>query len=754
VFKKLLVAVVVLGAAYVGGSYYVGYRAEQQLVAMMNDAQARADNELVWEQVEIKHGVFTSTGSMVLVLKQMTFEDQHPVQTQIDYIIHHHLHWSRVAHFVWQVTPDDAFAKQIESLYPQTPSLTGDGMLDWSGVATSTIAFPGIDNVQSDHGLLTVAPLSGSISAGNNAFDLKLDVAQVSLIESDSPARVQLNNLSYEARSSDVASGSVALTFLAGDALLVSEDGESEALNDYRWHFDALYQDNLLSLDTQKTIGSINVMGNQASDVEVSLGLDGLDRKDLTALASLVNEIDGQWFDITEQQLSRAQQLALDMLARGLTVRVPAIKADIQFLGDDVAQTVGLEGFSLSARLVDPDNAEGQIHITLGALTVPAMFEMFAPQVRGFDLKVTNEVTDGITNLSLKKSLDSYAQHGQTVSDVEVDLNIQGFAPSDLLTLIDIAQSSGGDLANLSLAQQTQLTQLLQDATMKGLTFTVPVFKGTVVSGEDAPDSLRVEGLELQVKLDDPATGAGNARLGLTRLSAQGPLMVEVPQIEDYQVTVTNQVTDGKSNYQIDKSIKALQTPMVNIGSSTVALRLNGLDAKDLQRASEIFQAKDGELDEQQRAELTQIARRAVASGFEFAIPKLQLEIDSTQIEGQALLSLTGLGSAPLASFDLARLAQLQAELKVEGQSAWLAPLVQQGLMMGLLAVDANVVKGNYQFMNGELVVNGMTVPAGEFVLMANLMVQQMLAQTAADRETGTPDARSDQRQRRNPSGQ
>lgn len=749
--KKTLVAVAVLGVAYVGGSYYVGVRAEEQLLALMNDAQTRANNELVWEKVAIKHGVFTSTGSMELVLKEVKTESQEPVRTRFSYTIHHQLHWARLAHFVWSASPDEALAKQIQPFYPQAPSLTGDGIIDWSGVATSSISFPGIDNASVNDARLTVAPLTGSITAGENAFDLKLGVAEVSVVDANSPERVQIKSLGYEARSSDVASGSVAATFVVGDALLIGEDGSSDSMSGYRWHFDVLYKDDILNFDTKKTISSLTAMGNQASNVEVSIGIDGLHRTDLQALSDLFRELNGQWLDISQRQLARAQQLGLSMLARGFAVRAPAIKADLKLMGEQVAQTVGLENFSLTVQVTDPKLAIGKVSLALDALRVPEMFQSFAPQINGFKFELANVLTNGRVELTAKKSLDGFAQDGQTLRDVELSMRLAGFTPEGLLELVDMTSDLGGDFTDLSDRQQERLAQIMQDAAEHGLVLSVPVIEGSADLGLGQPDVLSLEGLDLQVKLDDAATGAGKASFVLKKLSASGPQMTDIPAIRNYELVVNNQVVDGKADYQIDKSIDGLDSEIVKLGPSAVSMRLTGLSAADLQRFSELAPLLEQGIEEEQAVELGQILRRAIASGFAFSIPKLQLAIDDAKVTGQADLSLAGLGNAPLASFDIARLAKMQAQLGVTGRSDLVEALVEEGVLMGLLTVDGKAAKGQVQFANGQLLLNGAAVPVDEFIAMANMMVMELEALAPQEGSGAAGNPAQTQRQRRAP---
>lgn len=757
--KKLLIAAVVviaLGVLYTGSSYYIGYRSEHQLMSMMNTAQATANNELAWEQVQIERGLFSSTGSMVLVLNQLKPDGQAAAQVRIQYRIDHQLDWNRLAQFAWSMTPHQAVAKGLEPLYPQTPSLTGEGRLDWSGIARTTIAFPGVERAMVQTGLLTVAPLLGNLTVGDNVFELKMGIAEIDFADPVNAEHVQLKNLGYEARSDDVSGGSVGVTFSLGQALFKRAEGISDTLTDYRWHFDATYTNDRLNIDTQNTIASMNVMGHQVNDLQISLGVDGLHRTDLQALADLLGEIGPDWLGLSDEQIQRAERLGLSLLTRGIEVRVPAIKANFKLSGVDAAQTLRIEDVSFLARDLNPALGIGQIRMAVGAFQGPEILGADLPLIEGLQFELTNTLVDGQADLYLNQSLGRFSQAEQRLRDVAIQARLKGLPQEGLLAIIALMRESDGDLSLWSSEQQAMLTAILKEGARNGLLFEVSRFQGTFDRRDGPPDALALEGLVFEAKLDDAATGAGKASFALGRLAASGPQLLGVPNITDYKLTAINDVVNGLIDYRLDKSIQAFDSPWVKLGPSALSFRLSGLSAIDLQRLAELSPAFEAGLDDAQTAEVTQIVRRALASGFKLSVPKLQLLIDDAQIEGHGDVSLTGLGRAPLSSFDVARLGQLQATLALAGKSPWLEPLVQQGLMMGLLVSDASNgssvsrgqgVTGQYQYEGGQLRLNGMPVPTAEFTLAANLMVQQLLAQSEQ-----TPVPVIAPRQRRGPS--
>jgi uncharacterized protein YdgA (DUF945 family) len=197
--------------------------------------------------------------------------------------------------------------------------------------------------------------------------------------------------------------------------------------------------------------------------------------------------------------------------------------------------------------------------------------------------------------------------------------------------------------------------------------------------------------------------------------------------------------------------LAAFQDAMTTLDQSSVSMTLSGLAATDMQRLSELASAMENGLSTAEQNELTQIARRAIDSGFQWEIPALDVNIDSAQVQGQATLTLKGLDEAPLAAFDVARLAKLQADLRVLGQSPALKGLLAQGQAMGLLTTDANQATGKLVFDQGRLTINGQVMPVREYIVMANAMVQSALARSGSGKPKPQSQSKPDREQEKRP---
>ncbi|UOD49871.1 DUF945 family protein [Orrella daihaiensis] len=736
--KKILLTVLLLGAAYIGGSYYVGWRTETELVALMHQAQAQANHEMTWEQTQSHRGLFTSTGTMRVVFDQIRVDNQNPLQVQIEYSIDHYLHWASLARFNWSITLQQLLAKEPLPLLPKLPSFNGEGTLDWSGVATSSLVFAGLDNAQTNNGMLNMAPLAGFVTASKNFFQIKAEVAHLDFSQRASAERIKLKELTFDVRSDDIANEQVSAAFVFGHGVIMSEAGDTYESSDFGVFFDVTQKDGRLEIAARQTMSLLRAMGHQASNVLVSLGIDGVYRSDLLELLSLADDIDGQWFNLSDRQQLRAERIGSNMLARGLTFTAPVIKADIKPMDDDIAQTIGLEDLSVRVQSDDLMRGIGSLRVMLGTLKIPPWLQNIMPELTGFKFDLNNVLANHRTDLRLTQSIASIQYQGQSVRDLQFAVGLKGLTSEGLATLFSVIREANGDMSDLSSDQRARLVQVLEATASDGLAFEIPLLKATVNAGVDTPDSLWLEGLNLQVELEDVNTGAGKVNLALKQLAASGPNMTDIPRILNYQLTANNRVVDGKADYRLEKSIDALESSLIRLGRSALTVQLTGLSALDLRRLAELAPEFEQGLDQAQSAELARIVRRAIASGFVLAVPTLQLAIDSAQVTGRGDFILTGLGKAPLANFDLARLAQMQAEMTVQGQSPWLDPWVQQGLIMGLLGVDNNLVKGNYQFVDGQLRLNGLSVPVAKFVLVANLVVQQMVAQELLQNEGGS----------------
>ena len=753
-FNFGLIAVIVLGAAYAGGSYYIGAQAEQHIREMVSQAQAQSDKQVVFEQVSSETGLFASSGQWLMQMPQVTLNDDRPVELRVQYNINHALHWSHLAKFDWSVTPQAALARTVNDIYPNTPSLTGQGKVDWAGSGGTSIGFPGLDQANIDGHIVSMDDLVGQLSVNDHVFDFKINLPSVQVQDASNDQTLIIKNLGYEASSprtrtgSAIASrtGSLTAAFVVDRLQLESRDQMPFEVKDYRWQFGVHQRGDVVEMDTQQTAGSVLAMGGRIDNLEIRLGMQGMHRSDLVQLGKLLDEIDG---DITElDELSRAQldelqNFILGALARGLTLQVPAIKGELTFMGNKSPEMVGLEGFSLSAQILDTATGAGQISTELQSLAVPAMLQVFVPEIKGLKLDLTNRVVDGRSDIEIKHALARYQQQGRVVKDVKFELSLSGLTPDQLGLIGEILGQANWDWRRLSQAQQTQLQAVLVDAAQQVLRLSVPVAQATLDVTAKGIDVFKLEGFDIQVKLDDVATGAGQASVALQQLSAQGSQVRDIPQIEQLLLTADNRVVDGHIDYDLRASVESFEDAALRLGNSSMSMTLSGLRASDMQRLSELTQAMSQGLSTAQEAELAQIARRAIDEGFEWAVPKLDVMVDNAldhaRVQGSASINLDGLGQAPLATFDVARLAQLEAKLSVAGQSPAIDGVVAQGQAMGLLTNQGEDMVGQVVFKNGQLLVNGKALPAREYVLAVNAMVQGALASAATPKSEVAP---------------
>ncbi len=747
--KFAIGAVILLSAAYVAGSYYVGFKAEEHIRHIVKQAQDQSQGQLLATSINTHTGVFISSGEMVMAMPEIELDDQ-PVQFRIQYRIDHALRWSHLARFDWTATPQSALAQAFEEVYPTTLSLTGQGSIDWAGEGTTSIAFPGVKDADWDGQQLNLAALAGSLQVGSNTMDLNLNVPSLQLSNPSTGQTDTISNLSYQARSLDTRSGSVTLSVSADELQRIDPIGLPVQVREFLWLVDVDVADGVLALETRQTAASVTALNNSVTNLELGIALDGLHREDLARLSDWLEKVDGDLADLSADELNEGQNLLLEMLARGLTLRVPAVKGDLKLMGESSAQTVGLEGLVLSARVLDTATGAGTVSAALDSLTVPQVLQSLVPDVQGFKLAVTNRVNKGRTDLRIAHELARYQQHSQSLQDVKLDFQLTGLTPEQLGVLGELLQGMDGNVNRLSDSQMQQLQNVLRDAALHGLRLSVPVAQLTMAT-QAGKDAFNLEGFDVDIKLDDLATGAGRANLALSQLSASGPQMGQIPHIKGFTLSAENQVVDGLIDYQARATLAAFQDAMTTLDQSSVSMTLSGLAATDMQRLSELASAMENGLSTAEQNELTQIARRAIDSGFQWEIPALDVNIDSAQVQGQATLTLKGLDEAPLAAFDVARLAKLQADLRVLGQSPALKGLLAQGQAMGLLTTDANQATGKLVFDQGRLTINGQVMPVREYIVMANAMVQSALARSGSGKPKPQSQSKPDREQEHRP---
>jgi uncharacterized protein YdgA (DUF945 family) len=594
----------------------------------------------------------------------------------------------------------------------------------------------GLKQANIDKQVVSMDDLVGQLSVTDHAFDFKINLPSIQVQDASKDQTLVIKNLGYEASSPDVRTGSVTAAFVADLLQLQNRQQLPLEVKGYRWQFDLHERDGLFGMDTRQTAGSVRAMGSKVDNLEISVGMQGLHRSDLVQLGKMLDEIDGDGTDLSDMspaQLNQAKDLVLGMLARGLTLQVPAIKGELTFMGNANPETVGLEGFSLSAQVLDTETGAGQISTELQSLVVPAMLQAFVPQIKGLKLDVSNRVDNGRSAIEIKHVLARYQQKDQVITDVKFDFLLSGLTPDQLDLVGEILGQANWDWRRLSLAQQAQLQSVFEGAAQHGLRLSVPVAQATRDVPGKGLDVFKLEGFDVQVKLEDIDTGAGQASVALKQLSAQGAQVPDIPQIEQFLLTADNRVVDGNIDYDVRASIQSFEDAALKLTDASMSMTLSGLQAADMQRLSVLTQAMGQGLSPAQKAELVQIARRAIDKGFEWAVPKLDATVDGARLQGSVTMVLQGLDQAPLATFDVARLAQLEAKLSVAGQSPALGGVLAQGQAMGLLTNQGKDSVGQIVFKNGQLLVNGQALPAREYVLVANAMVRGALANAAAN---------------------
>ena len=729
--KKLGIAVIVVGGlAYVGGSYYVGHRAEQMLSEMMANAQAQSNDAIQWEGLQKSHGIFSSTGSVTMVYQGIELADGQPAKVDIDYTIHHALGFSHIAHFLWSATPTGELAQALTPVYTTAPSITGDGHMFWSGQTTSSIDFPGVNNAQIDTIDLSFAPVVGEVTSRKNEFDLSLAIDDVQIADREDGSSLQMTGLGYRAHSTDLSRSAAVVEFHLAQAQGVDEFGQTQSLRDYQWLLEFAFDDDVLDFQSKKSIAAIRAFQSGVDNFQWDLAIDGLTRDDLRALAAIDNVGVTSAGELTEAQQEALAPVLASMLSKGLSIRMPVLRGDLQLIGSDVPEALEVKDFQLDLQSGDLEFGAGHFNLSLGALSVPQAWTFFVPQIQGLALSVRNEIVDERAVLELVKQLERFEQAGQSISGVDLQVKVAGVAAESLNELAELLWASGGDPDQLSAPDADRLAEIVQDAIAHGLSVEVPVLTASAMLFSDQPDTIDLQRFGLRAQLDDVQAGAGRFEVSLDSLSASGPMTAGIPQVQGFALMIDNAVTDGRSAYTLQKSAKAFKSDWVDIQDFELEMRLNGLLAEDVAQVAALIQRGGQAMSLAEHAQTMQALRRAIDHGFELQVPTWKVSLDDARLDGQAELVIAPLGGAPLASFDLSRLATIGIVLELDGQSALITPFIEAGAAMGMVTIDGDQAQAQLQFVNGQLELNGESIPADEFVMMGNMMIQQLLANT------------------------
>jgi len=569
------------------------------------------------------------------------------------------------------------------------------------------------------------------LSILSQGVTLRLDAltAQVALPGSTKTESVGIKGLALSAKVPDIQTpaGSVAFT-LAEMTPPTMVRTWVPAVKDLKLSLTNTMDDERSDLKFDQSLASLQGYGQNVSDVGMEVNLKGLTVEELMGVFTILEQTGGDLDNLSAQQLDRLGQMAQSALAHGVELEIPMIKgsATVDGLGP---QSLDLQGLHLAAKVEDFDKGAGVLSLALKKLTPPTSLVGFVPTVDDFKLDAKNALSDGRSNVTIKQSLKNLKWNDVLLGDVSIDLATGGWRTEDVVELAAMIEHIDS-LDDLSDSERKTLSTLTDRLLKEGFTLTLSEAKGQFTQGESAPSTIDLNGLDLNVKIDDVNTATGQITLSLANLKTSGEMTQDMPQIENFNIAINNQIQDQSIHYDIEKRLGQLQMEGYQVSDVALHVKLDGLSVKDVTKLGEVVSQLEDTPTAQQQAALLDAARGALASGFLLDIPTIKATDGDASLNATLKLQLDGLKDAPISAFNLAKLGNLDGSIELKGQNPLLQMIVPQATAMKLLQKSPESLAGSYQFKEGQMHINGLKLPVEQYISMANTMTIQTLAPT------------------------
>lgn len=569
------------------------------------------------------------------------------------------------------------------------------------------------------------------LSILSQGVTLRLDAltAQVTLPGSTKTESVGIKGLALSAKVPDIQTpaGSIEFT-LAEMTPPTMVRTWVPAVKDLKLSLTNTMDDERLDLKFDQSLASLQGYGQNVSDVRMEVDLKGLTVEELMGVVAILEQTGGDFDNMSSQQLNNLGQIAQSALAHGVQLEIPMIKGstNVDGLGP---QSLDLQGLRLAAKVDDFDKGAGVMSLTLKKLTPPTSLVGLVPTVDDFKLDAKNALSDGRSNVTIKQSLKNLKWDDVVLGDVSIDLATGGWRTDDVVGLAAMIEhiDSPNDLSE---SERKTLNTLTDRLLKEGFTLTLSEAKGQFAQGKSAPSTLDLNGLDLNVKVDNLNTAAGQITLSLANLKTTGEMTQDMPQIENFNIAINNQIQDQSINYDIEKRLGQLQMEGYQASDVALHVKLDGLSVKDVTKLGEVISQLEDTPTAQQQAALLAAARGALVSGFLLDIPTMKATDSDASLNATLKLQLDGLKDAPISEFNLAKLGNLDGSIELKGQNPILQMIVPQAKAMQLLQKSPEGLTGSYQFKDGQMLINGLGLPVEPFISMANTMTIQTLAPT------------------------
>ena len=370
--KKLLISVVIvmviaLGAWSAAG-VYAGVQVEKELITFIDQLPSRSPMRVV----DLKHdrGLMNSSGQFMVRYSDPQAQGVNRpdlVTAVMNYEVDHHVSWEHLATFTWRLTPTDAFGEKLKALFATDFNVSGQGTINWQGVAQTDFAAPALRYEQGND-ILVLGPWQGDMLIEGPIFNFLIQSPAVDIQSQDTFLKVK--NMSLKVDLADRFNG-------VGASTLNIEDISFPTTKVQGLMFKAsnTLDQGYLNLEIEKKINKVEFVGQTVTNVDLVFMLKHLNQQSMIELSNLMNE-NGNLDNLTTTQQEIVQAAIIRLIQDGFELALPKLQAQTER-----GMIEGNAVFNLAANVANPNacdaakqvKAEGKL--TVARMIMPSEYE-------------------------------------------------------------------------------------------------------------------------------------------------------------------------------------------------------------------------------------------------------------------------------------------------------------------------------------------------------------------------------------------
>jgi len=317
----LVAAVLLVSAAWLGASIYVGRTTEKWVSTLVEQTTKQKKLRLV----NLKHeqSLFHSQGQFEIRFNELGADVATGMQkfsVLVEYRISNLLLPESSLRFNWNMKPSGEYGVEINRLFGSELALQGRGQLGYGGRALTSLKMPELV-MRDGNDRLQISPSSGQFSWAGKAVAFDWKTARISMLSDGSP--LDIDGVSAKADFTNRNRGIGSFEFAIDK--LSTKQGTAEGMG---VQTTVSERGDRIELNVNHKLASLTVVGQKIRDVVIDLNLSGLDVSSIDTLSAIASDSD-DFQNLTADEQSRSKAALRKLVNQGFTIALPKISAQI-----------------------------------------------------------------------------------------------------------------------------------------------------------------------------------------------------------------------------------------------------------------------------------------------------------------------------------------------------------------------------------------------------------------------------------------